>query len=350
MSFTQGSPTQTLSIQASNVFVFGGSVAGNAFTVQQLSTGSIASFQTPSGSTALAINNAGNVGIGVTNPAFALQVSGVINASSNLNSPTMNATTSNAASIIATTGFYGPLLGSNAIVGSALYGPLLGSNAIVGSALYGPVTGSNTVSCTSITSTGGTIQTSYSQGTNAPNAGQAYFYNPSNSANQDASVNARIAGSTARNAYYSVDVNGVAGYSWGITGSSQNLVFRASWDFSSGTLFTLDRSGNFTASASVAANSDRRIKKNLKVIPNALEKVKKLKGYTYERTDLPGKFTGVVAQEVLEVLPEAVLKDENGMYSVTYGNLVGLLIEALNEESKKRESLEAMVKELVSKQ
>jgi hypothetical protein len=197
---------------------------------------------------------------------------------------------------------------------------------------------------------GATISTSYAQGTNAPSTGQAYFYNPTNAINQDASCGIAIAGSTARNCYYSLNVAAVNGYSFGITGASQNLVFKASSDFSTTTIFTMDRSGNFTASASVAANSDRRIKKNLEVIPDALDKVKKLNGYTYERTDMPGKFTGVVAQELLEVLPEAVLKSDTGMYSVAYGNIVGLLIEALKEETKKREALEVLVKELVSKQ
>ena len=345
MSFTQGSQTQTLSIQASNVFVFGGSVAaGNALTVQQLSTGSIASFQTVSGSTALFINSGGSVGIGLTNPSTALQVAGAITAS---------------AGFVGT--LYGPIAGSNTIAASSMtlgtalavaYGGTgtttsTGSGSVVLSA--GPtITG--TLTCAAITSSGGTIQTSYAQGINAPSSGQAYFYNPTAAANQDASCGVRINGATARYAYYSMDVSGVAGYSFGIAGSSQNLVFRASWDMSTGTLFTMDRSGNFTATGSIAANSDMRIKKNLEVIPDALEKVKKLTGYTYERTDLPGKFTGVVAQEVLDVLPEAVLKDDAGMYSVVYGNIVGLLIEALKEESRKREVLEVQVKELVSKQ
>jgi hypothetical protein len=38
-----------------------------------------------------------------------------------------------------------------------------------------------------------------------------------------------------------------------------------------------------------------------------------------------------VAQEILEVLPEAVRLNENGFYSVAYGNMVGLLIEAIKE-------------------
>ena len=187
----------------------------------------------------------------------------------------------------------------------------------------------------------GSIRTNYAQGTNAPDTGQAYFYNISNAASQDASCAVRLAGSAARYAYYSYDVLGVAGFSHGILGSNQNLVFRASWDMSTATLFTMDRSGNFTATASVSANSDRRIKTDLQVIPNALEKVKKISGYTFKRTDadLPRQ-AGVIAQELLEVLPEVVHKNDDGIYSVSYGNIVALLIEALKEESAKREALE----------
>jgi hypothetical protein len=74
MSFAQGAPTQDLSIVSSNVFLYGSSTAGNAFTVQQLSAGNVASFQTSTNATALIINPAGNVGIGTTNPTSALDV------------------------------------------------------------------------------------------------------------------------------------------------------------------------------------------------------------------------------------------------------------------------------------
>jgi hypothetical protein len=79
MSFTQGAPTQPMSILASNVFLTGSSTAGNAFTVQQLGAGNVASFQTISGSAALVINPSGNVGIGKTNPGYALDVTGDLN-------------------------------------------------------------------------------------------------------------------------------------------------------------------------------------------------------------------------------------------------------------------------------
>jgi hypothetical protein len=154
----------------------------------------------------------------------------------------------------------------------------------------------------------------------------------------------RIAGATARNCYFSYDVSGVAGYSHGVTGSSQNLVFKAAWDFSTATIFTMDRSGNFTAAQDITAYSDRRIKKDFKTIDDALDKVRRINGYTFTRTDDVAKGqrqVGVVAQEFLDVLPEVVrVNEETGYYTVAYGNITALLIEALKEESQKREALE----------
>jgi hypothetical protein len=90
--------------------------------------------------------------------------------------------------------------------------------------------------------------------------------------------------------------------------------------------------GNFTASGNVTAYSDARLKENLEVIPNALDKVSNLTGYTYDRNDIETKRqTGVIAQEVLEVLPESVTESEDGIYGVNYGSMVGLLIEAIKE-------------------
>ena len=171
-----------------------------------------------------------------------------------------------------------------------------------------------------------------------------YVYNPNNVANNNAVVAVRLAGSTASSAFYSYDVNGVAGYSHGITGASQNLVFRAAWDFSSGTIFTMDRSGNFTASADITAFSDRRIKTDINRIEGALDKVSKIGGYTFTRTDEASKGqrqAGVIAQELIEVLPEVVrVNEETGYYTVSYGNITALLIEALKEERTARLTVE----------
>ena len=99
-------------------------------------------------------------------------------------------------------------------------------------------------------------------------------------------------------------------------------------------------------SGNVTAYSDKRVKENIEVIPNALEKVLQLSGYTFDRTDadMPRQ-TGLIAQEVLKVLPEAVSGSEEEHYSVAYGNVVGLLIEAIKEQQTQIETLMDMVGE-----
>lgn len=92
-----------------------------------------------------------------------------------------------------------------------------------------------------------------------------------------------------------------------------------------------DNSGNTTSTGNVTAYSDIRLKKDIELIPDALDKVCTLRGVTYERIDSGERQTGVIAQEVQAVLPEAVMTmtDEQQTLSVAYGNLVGLLIEAI---------------------
>ena len=94
--------------------------------------------------------------------------------------------------------------------------------------------------------------------------------------------------------------------------------------------------GAILSSNNITAYSDIRVKDNIEVIPNALDKIKQLSGYTFTRTDVEDKeqkYTGVIAQEVLKVLPEAVQlgATEEDTMSVAYGNMVGLLIESIKE-------------------
>jgi len=98
-------------------------------------------------------------------------------------------------------------------------------------------------------------------------------------------------------------------------------------------------SGNLTVTGTITESSDIRVKSNLEVIPNALDKVKTITGYTFNKNDEEKRSVGVIAQDVIKILPEAVMEDSEGMYSVAYGNMVGLLVEAIKE-------LESRVKEL----
>ncbi|KPW03248.1 alanine-zipper protein [Pseudoalteromonas sp. P1-11] len=112
--------------------------------------------------------------------------------------------------------------------------------------------------------------------------------------------------------------------------------------------FRMDYKGNCTASGKMYApdfisTSDRRVKDNIKVIPDALKKICKLTGNTYTRNDLEDKpSAGIIAQEVQEVLPEAVTETE-GKLQVAHNGVIGLLVEAVKELTAKVKQLEAQV-------
>ena len=104
--------------------------------------------------------------------------------------------------------------------------------------------------------------------------------------------------------------------------------------------------GTIVASGNITAYSDARLKENVNVIPNSLEKVKSIRGVTFTRNDKEDStklYTGVIAQEVLAVLPEVVFENADGIYSVDYGNMVGLLIEAIKDLSKEIDILKGNI-------
>jgi hypothetical protein len=113
-------------------------------------------------------------------------------------------------------------------------------------------------------------------------------------------------------------------------------------------VITLSNGGAITASSDITAYSDRRLKTSIKPIENALQKVSALNGVTYVRTDKEDKRQkiGLIAQEVLEVVPEVVNQNEDGYYSVAYGNMAGLLIEAIKEQQIQIESQKQEIQSL----
>lgn len=113
----------------------------------------------------------------------------------------------------------------------------------------------------------------------------------------------------------------------GMFRSAENVI---GWATGGTERLTLNGSGDLTATGNVTAYSDARLKKDVRTIEGALDKVASMRGVTY--TDGSGRAsTGVIAQEMLAVMPEVVQENEGGMYSVAYGNLVGVLIEAIKE-------------------
>ena len=117
----------------------------------------------------------------------------------------------------------------------------------------------------------------------------------------------------------------------------------------------IESDGDVHILGSLTQNSDIRLKKNIKTIDNALSKVNQLRGVTYNWKVSAGKNTdtkeiGMIADEVEKVIPELVKTDsvkgsfdEDGlddMKSLKYGNVVGLLVEAVKELSAKVSELE----------
>ena len=122
----------------------------------------------------------------------------------------------------------------------------------------------------------------------------------------------------------------------------------------------IDASGNFTTEGNVTAYgsvSDKRLKENIKVIENPIEKIKDLKGVTFTYKKDGEKSTGLIAQDLEKVLPEAVYTSKTIVdetkgekaeehLAIRYGNTVGLLVEAIKEQQEQIETLTAKVKEL----
>ena len=104
---------------------------------------------------------------------------------------------------------------------------------------------------------------------------------------------------------------------------------------------------NVYATSDVIAyyTSDKRHKNNIQIIPNALEKISKLNGVTWEWNDDVSEFTkltpttGLIAQEVQEVLPEVVKEKEDGFLGLDYSRMMGLMVEAMKEQQTQIHSL-----------
>ncbi len=97
----------------------------------------------------------------------------------------------------------------------------------------------------------------------------------------------------------------------------------------------LSVTGTITASGDITAFSSEVLKDDIRTIDNALNKVADMRGVYFTKDGEAG--TGVIAEEVEAVLPEVV---KDGKYkSVAYGNIVGVLIEAVKELKEEVKSL-----------
>jgi hypothetical protein len=105
--------------------------------------------------------------------------------------------------------------------------------------------------------------------------------------------------------------------------------------------------------------SDARLKSNMDKIDGAIQKLGKINGYTYQfrqnaveigKSQQSKTRSGVLAQEVEKVIPEAVSQNESGQYFVNYDALIPVLIEGMKEQQKMIEELQEKVERLEQRQ
>lgn len=106
----------------------------------------------------------------------------------------------------------------------------------------------------------------------------------------------------------------------------------------------LHASGEITAT-DFNTTSDINVKKNIEPIDNAIFKISQINGVTFSFIDDPDeqRHAGVIAQDVEKVLPEAVKELGSGVKHVAYGNLIGLLVEAIKDQQKQIDELKALI-------
>jgi hypothetical protein len=124
-----------------------------------------------------------------------------------------------------------------------------------------------------------------------------------------------------------------------------------------GAVVALTNGGAVIASGDITAYgspSDINLKENIENIPNALEKLLTLNGVNFNYKKDGSRSTGVIAQEVEKVLPEVIYNATNPegtehFKAVRYGNMVGLLIEAIKEQQAHINRLEQKINSIEDK-
>ncbi|MFB6076295.1 MAG: tail fiber domain-containing protein, partial [Candidatus Aenigmatarchaeota archaeon] len=95
--------------------------------------------------------------------------------------------------------------------------------------------------------------------------------------------------------------------------------------------------------------SDIRLKKDVKTLVNVLKRVEKLNGVRFDWKETNETEIGLIAQNVEEVYPELVSTNSDGMKTIQYGNLVGVLVEAIKEQNIKLKKQDRKIGETESR-
>jgi methylthioribose-1-phosphate isomerase len=119
--------------------------------------------------------------------------------------------------------------------------------------------------------------------------------------------------------------------------------------------YRLQVSGQIYGTSNITAYSDERAKENIVDIDSALDKVLEMRGVYYNMRETHSqndehlkRRVGVIAQEMEPILPEVVTYEpEEDIYSVDYGNITGILIEAIKDQQKQIKELKDTISNIV---
>jgi hypothetical protein len=100
---------------------------------------------------------------------------------------------------------------------------------------------------------------------------------------------------------------------------------------------------NIYLSGTILSISDCNLKTDIHKIENPLDKIQSISGYTYKRTDTGNLETGLIAQEVIKILPEVINYNNNNNYTISYGNMCGILVECIKELNEKIKFLNSRI-------
>ncbi|HGD8542763.1 TPA: tail fiber domain-containing protein, partial [Escherichia coli] len=163
-----------------------------------------------------------------------------------------------------------------------------------------------------------------------------------NSGNAELPFSIRVWGSSTRQNVFEVGTSAAYLFYAQKTTDGQNL--------------TVNGSVNCTT---LNQSSDRRLKENIEIIDNATDAIRKINGYTYTLKENGAHCAGVIAQEVMEAIPEAVgsfthygeelqgptvdgneLREETRYLNVDYAAVTGLLVQVARETDDRVTALE----------
>ena len=131
-------------------------------------------------------------------------------------------------------------------------------------------------------------------------------------------------------------------------GLANQVLFKNAANIASGSANLTFNGTNLICGGTVTANSDRKLKKNVRKIENALEKTLSLTGVEFDFVDRNESSIGFIAQEAEKIIPQLVFggNEENELKSIAYQNFVALLVEAIREQQNQINQLRIEINSL----